>query len=305
MVIDRKNSLWIIGTFALFAAATVVYIPYSHRLNMPSGGSAIGLAYGIAGSAMMLFALLLSARKKAPTLRIGSAYWWMKAHVWLGLLAYPVILYHAGFQFGGAMTQIIMWLFTAIVASGIFGIIMQNIVPRRMFEDVPLETIYEQASHVVAQVRTDADGIVARLVELERTEEAFEVEAVASGAGGGSAVVAAAAAADPAVQTLKEFYVQQIRPFLYDEAGSDGKLSTALKASNVFDQMRKMLPLPLHEPLDALHRAVEERRQIARQKRLHLWMHGWLLIHLPLSFALLVLSAAHAVFALRYTSIKW
>jgi hypothetical protein len=44
----------------------------------------------------------------------------------------------------------------------------------------------------------------------------------------------------------------------------------------------------------------EERRELAQQKRLHHWLHGWLLVHVPLSLALLLLSAAHAVLALRY-----
>jgi hypothetical protein len=32
----------------------------------------------------------------------------------------------------------------------------------------------------------------------------------------------------------------------------------------------------------------------------HHWLNGWLLVHVPLSVGLLVLSAFHAVIALRY-----
>ena len=38
----------------------------------PRGGSAIGLTFGIAGYALMLFAGLLGARKKVPVWRIGT-----------------------------------------------------------------------------------------------------------------------------------------------------------------------------------------------------------------------------------------
>jgi hypothetical protein len=33
---------------------------------------------------------------------------------------------------------------------------------------------------------------------------------------------------------------------------------------------------------------------------MHHFLHGWLLVHIPLSYALLALGAIHAVFALRY-----
>jgi hypothetical protein len=44
----------------------------------------------------------------------------------------------------------------------------------------------------------------------------------------------------------------------------------------------------------------EERRAMDRQARLHHWLHGWLLIHVPTSFGLLVYGAWHAWVAVRY-----
>jgi hypothetical protein len=49
-----------------------------------------------------------------------------------------------------------------------------------------------------------------------------------------------------------------------------------------------------------LENICEEERQLIRQRRLHAWLHGWLLTHIPLSFALLVLAIIHIVTALRY-----
>jgi len=39
---------------------------------------------------------------------------------------------------------------------------------------------------------------------------------------------------------------------------------------------------------------------LTRQARLHRWLHAWLLVHVPLSIALILLGAVHAVVALRY-----
>jgi len=44
----------------------------------------------------------------------------------------------------------------------------------------------------------------------------------------------------------------------------------------------------------------EEERQLLRQRRMHGVLHAWLIIHVPLSFALMVLAVVHIVMALKY-----
>src|SRR5262245_25676911 len=101
MLIDRQSRSWIIATIGMFAIATALYIPYARsQLHGPTGSSWFGLGYGIVGTVFMTFAMLLSFKKRVRTMRIGRAYWWTQGHVWLGLLAYPLILYHAGFRWG-------------------------------------------------------------------------------------------------------------------------------------------------------------------------------------------------------------
>jgi hypothetical protein len=54
------------------------------------------------------------------------------------------------------------------------------------------------------------------------------------------------------------------------------------------------------EQVTELQRLCDERRQLAEQERLHRLLHGWLLVHIPLSAVLLVLGVAHAVMSLYY-----
>ncbi len=44
----------------------------------------------------------------------------------------------------------------------------------------------------------------------------------------------------------------------------------------------------------------EEERQLIRQRKIYHWLHVWLLVHVPLSIALLVMGGVHAIVALRY-----
>ena len=99
---------------------------------------------------------------------------------------------------------------------------------------------------------------------------------------------------------LKEFYENEVRPYLYDKAGRAASLNSSSKAAVVFAQLRTRVPDSLHHVVDDLQAICEERRQLRVQTGLHYWLHAWLLVHVPLSIALLLLSAAHAVLALRY-----
>jgi len=64
--------------------------------------------------------------------------------------------------------------------------------------------------------------------------------------------------------------------------------------------VRPLMPPKLQESFHDLEIVCEERRQLLSQKKLHRWLHGWLLVHVPLSYAILVLGAAHAVGAVRF-----
>src|SRR5580698_6944654 len=161
MRIDRTHRPWLIATVALAIVSTVAYIFYAVETpSGPRGGSALGLAFGIAGYALMLYAGLLGARKQVPTWRIGRAQTWMRGHLWLGLLSLLLILFHGGFAFRGPLTLVMMLLFFIVIGSGILGAAIQHYVPSYMTARVPLETIYEEIPHVRAQLREEADQLV-------------------------------------------------------------------------------------------------------------------------------------------------
>jgi hypothetical protein len=110
----------------------------------------------------------------------------------------------------------------------------------------------------------------------------------------------AVAALLPESSAFKELYVSDIRPFLGQELPKQGRLGTPAAATALFQHLRTTLPPGLHDVVNDLQAICDERRQLARQKVLQHWLHGWLLLHVPLSMALLLLSVAHAVVALRY-----
>jgi hypothetical protein len=303
MLVNRDSRRWIVASLLVMAAAAVFYameLSATAARGGPSGGTWYGLILGAAGSAMMLFALLLALKKRFRTLRVGRAYFWMKGHVWIGLLSYPVILLHAGFRFGGPFTQVLMWLFTLVILTGIVGLFIQQIIPGKLLHEVSFETVFEEIDHVIAQLAAEAEEIVQRAVAVN-TGEAFEMEVVPAG----GAVATLPERTASAARTFNDFYTTHVRPYLLPVISPGATLKTEPAARVAFEYVRTTLPVSLQEPLNDLASIVEERRQLARQKQLHHWLHGWLLVHVPASYALVLLAAWHAIFALRFIHPHW
>jgi hypothetical protein len=304
--IDHTHRGWFIGSLGLLIVAVLVYVPYRHSSPQgPSGGSVIGLTYGSIGSAFMLFAGLLGARKKFPILRVGRAQAWMRGHLWLGTISFPLILFHAGFRFGFGLTNVLMWIFLVVFLSGIFGAVLQHFMPRLTTERIPMETVYEQIGRVRAQLVDEAEGLVkeaSAALTGSLSQASMEQRAAAAGAGtiGGLTVASGLQVDEDADLELRRFFQQEMRPFL-EQSGS-GKLAVADPASSnaKFQRLRVLLPSTLHPIVADLENICEEKRELDTQTRYHRVLHGWLLVHIPLSYALLLLGAVHAVEALRY-----
>jgi hypothetical protein len=276
VIVDATDKPWIIAASALAVVGAISYVAYAATSpSGPSGGTWPGLAYGIVGTAMMAFAGFLGARKKAPTLRIGRVQVWMRGHVWLGLLSFPVILFHAGFSMGGSLTYVLMILFAIIVLSGILGVILQQFIPGLMIEQVPTEVPFEQADAALRQLQEKAERGVESLKPKPGTEDLLEYG------------------------ILKDFYEKEVKPFLLDPR-HPGLLVRTARAKLVFDHIGKLVPTAAHHVVEDLQKIVQQRRDLATQVRLHRILHSWLLVHVPLSAALLVLALMHAFMALRY-----
>jgi hypothetical protein len=84
----------------------------------------------------------------------------MRAHIWLGLLSVPLVWMHTGFLWGGWLSMIFAILYILVIASGIYGLIMQYFIPRMLLHQVPAETIYSQIPHVCEMLLEDSDDLI-------------------------------------------------------------------------------------------------------------------------------------------------
>jgi hypothetical protein len=322
MILDRAQSR---AAFVSAAAAAVLTAGYGwyavSSSNGARGGSWAGLLFAALGTGAIVFECLLGLRKRYPASRLGRLRTWLRAHLWLGLLAFLAILMHSGFRWGTGLSGLLMWMFALILASGIFGVVLQNYIPRRMTELVPRETIFEQIPSVIRNLRIEAgervEFITANLdleeedagyVRAGGVKQYFDPAQKKSAAEKVQAVVEKRKAApqieveENARQALRAHFLAEIRPFLFDRPARQSArlLGSRAQVAAYFGHLRTIMPVAAHDVLRDLEEICEERRQLLVQRRLHLWLHGWLLVHVPVSFAFLVLIAVHGVLGLRY-----
>jgi hypothetical protein len=290
MLIDRSHRNWGVVTFLLLLVASALYVVYVRSWpGGPSGRTWPGMLFGVAGTLLMLFAALLSVRKKTVRWRLGSLSWWLKAHLWLGLLSVPLVLYHAAFHWGGTIERLLWLVLFIVIASGVLGIALQNILPRVMKIQLSEEIIPDQLVEVCRRRTLSADESVLAQCTPASVEAALRQ----------SGEELSTSQSNPRDQ-LAGFYIHGVRPFLGDRYLADSPFANAQQAQLTFERIRDSLPYDLHPTVDSLEASCRDRRQLAQQVRLYWLLHTWLKVHVPCSIALLVFAVIHIVTALYY-----
>jgi hypothetical protein len=286
----------------------------------PGGGSLSGLVLGTLAAAIFLFELALVA-KKTKSLRTArwmlSAQTWMKAHIWLGLLTVPLVVLHSGGRLGGTLTTLFLLIFGAVILSGLWGLLLQNLLPRLLLDAAPAETVYSQIDRVGRQYAAEARRLVLLACggdeDLAAAEPALAESATARG---GEHIHGAARhvglqierSPHPASElrqtipspTIRTALARDIEPFLESGACEGGRLGSGQRNGWYFEDLRLRVAPELRTLVSQLEELCERRRQLNLQRRIHFWLHNWLWFHLPLSIALMVLLLTHVIFALRF-----
>lgn len=278
MLIDSTHKRWFIATTVLAAVATAFYLwCYRAAPGGLTGGSLVGLWYGLIGSALMIYAGSLSLLRRVPSWWwIGSRRVWLRGHIWLGLLSGLFVLFHSGFRWGGPL-ELILWVVLLLtLATGVLGLLLQQTLPRTIVSRIASEAPFEQIPHLCGVMRRQAESLV-------------------------ESVQADAKIDDDVKKVLHFLFEAEVRPFLAPAYDQRASLAHDLRAEVRFRLVRELPGMSaVKEQLARLETYCDERRQLGEQERLHRWLHAWLLVHIPLSVVLLVLGLTHAFMSLYY-----
>jgi hypothetical protein len=349
-IFNRAHVPWFIFVVLATIAACWLYTGNFHPERLPAefrlppalvqkpsehhsvGGTPLGLIFGAISFAIFVFATLFGMRKRVVLWRLGTVQRWMRAHIWLTLLTIPLVILHSGFRLGGPMTTLLMALYTIVMVSGIYGLVLQHQIPHIMKERLLAETVFEQIPHIRSQLCVAAEKMrvsfepaapietagqaPAAYVLNKRTSgstatasTADELSTATAGAKMlvGSPITAApigtatAPAPDPESETvLVEFLEWQVLPYLRARRGGKFRLNNSRFSDDTFRFLKLQVGAPYRSRIEEIQAWCDERRLLELQTRLHYWLHGWLFVHVPFSFLLLIVTAWHAFVTLFY-----
>ncbi len=296
MRIDRSHLPWFLTVTGVAALAALLYAANQHvvflplGLHLPSflgpvppasvtyGGTPLGLLFGGVAFGIFLFAAALGVRKKKRLWPLGSVQTWLKAHLWLTILTVPLVFLHSGFRLGGPHTTGLVALYAVVMASGVFGVVLQHFLPSLMKNSLQREVVFEQIPFLRAELLEEASRLRADVAE-----------ALALGVDG-----------DGSPRILARFLDEECLPYLTLKSAGSCRLGNERNAAEMFKNLRINVRSEWRPRVAAMENWCQSRRMMDLQTRFQHWLHGWLLLHVPSSLALIIVTGWHAWAGLHF-----
>jgi len=224
---------------------------------------------------------------KRASLSPKAAMRWRKIHIFLGYLLVAAFVSHSDFSLPDTTFEWALWIgFVLVTLSGIFGTYL--------------------AWSLKAKGRIDEGIVYARIpslrAELARSAEATVVKT-------DLAAVAIALPAPPYDAWIMDLYASHLRGFFQGPrnltAHLIGSQRPLKRLTDEIDSLSRYVDQKSQEKLAVLTQLVIEKDQLDFA-RVHLGLaKAWLFVHVPVTYALIVLTTLHIIVAYAYSSGAW
>jgi len=291
----HANFRWAKLALLLCLLSLIAYV-WHQPVDGANGGSWLGYTLGGVGALLILCLLWLGVRKRRYRSRLGTVKGWTSAHVYLGLSLLLIVSLHCGFQFGLNVHTLAYALMVLVIASGIWGLIAYDRVPGRITQlhggsdrEAWIEEVFdlnEQAIWLANELSPEVHRrIVASAEKLQLGGSLREQLFGASRPSGGDGL------RESLEQRIAELRGDASRPGALDPSKQNtvmfmaGQLQQTSGGEQEAARIQKLLKL--------LARRNELVVRINKDIALHARLQLWLLLHVPLSLALLAALIAH------------
>ena len=219
--------------------------------------------------ALMLALTLYNSRKKLPFLPLLSSRVWLQAHVYVGLFTAVVFFLHLNWRTPtGWFEGILAWLFLAVTLSGIFGLWLSRMMPKRM-TTAGGEVLFERIPIIRRDLQMEAENLALKSIP----------EAQAS--------------------TLADFYSRDLSDYFSRPQGYWISLTGSRRKLNALlgdlGETRRYLTAAEKVSAEKLAALLRQKDAIDFQRAAQLTLKGWLFVHIPLTYGLLIFSIVHMV----------
>jgi hypothetical protein len=226
------------------------------------------------------------ARKKG-TFAPKAAARWRKIHIFLGYLLIAAFVSHSDFSLPDTAFEWALWAaFVLVAASGVVGTYLTwSLETKRRIDD---GVTYDRIPTLRAELAQEADAVVARTVP---------------------AAVAIGLPAPPHDAWIMDLYTAQLRGFLqrprHFSAHLIGSQRPLKRLTDDIDNLSPYVDPHGQEKLASLKRLVIEKDRLDFA-RVYLGLsRAWLFVHVPATYALIVLAVVHVIVVYAFSSAAW
>jgi hypothetical protein len=216
-----------------------------------------------------------------------SAARWRRFHVFLGYLLILVFLSHSKFSLPDSAFEWGLWTsFVLVAASGVFGAYLSWFLQARLTTDE----------------RTTAERIPARRAELAR-----EVRAAVTATDPKSAAIPLPSL--PHDEWIRDFHTTRLRDFFAGHRNVAAHLVGSRRPlkhlMTEMDNLATYLDRTGENKLAYIRTLVIEKDQLDVLATYHALTRGWLLVHVPATYALVVLVVLHVLVVHAFSAGAW
>jgi predicted membrane channel-forming protein YqfA (hemolysin III family) len=276
-MIARSGVLWRRIFVVLLIAAGASYYRYAQR-EYPHGGSDMGLAYGIIGTALILLLAFFGIRKRWYRSTFGTLEQWMQSHIYLGVLVLVVLFFHTGGRFTDRIAVAAFVLVAIVVASGVVGALLYVTVPRMLTEvesNLSIEEISDQLNQLAKSMARMASG---RSAAFQRICDELLRQTT------------------PGVLAGWRLLLSRGRRQKQQDPGDWARL-IGLVPKEEQEELRQMLVVSRQRRELLLRLIYQQRYRNA--------LESWLYVHVPFTIALLVFTVVHIAAVFYYGRMPW
>ncbi len=271
-ILIYRNFLYLKVSLAVALIAVVAYAVHQ-PVHEPNGGTWLGYTLGVVSAALVFWLAWFGIRKRRYGVGRMPLEDWLSAHVYLGLILAVLVTLHTGFQFGRNVHTLGYAVMILVIVSGLFGAIAYVRVPTLITanrRNVTFDTLMDEIAEISDNCHSLATTLNDEINDVVRTA----VQSVGVGGGvirqlSGRHPKCPIRAALASVRTLAE--------------SLDG--DKAEKGRNLVSLLARQVELLDRARLDVRYRGI---------------LRVWLILHIPLTFALFAFLIVHVVSVFFY-----
>jgi hypothetical protein len=261
---------WIGSSFFVIITALTVWLYTRYRGQMPRISYFTGwLLFGL-----IVLLTLFNARKRVPFFPLFSSESWLQFHIYAGLLTAFLFAIHVSYRVPtGRFELALACLYALVMLSGFFGLIVSRAFPKRLTTRGG-EVVFERVPVVRRQLKEQAEALV-----KSRGETSSSI--------------------------LADFYERELKAFLERTRNirshwmqSSSPLNRLL---NKMSDLGRYLNDDERAKLDQIAGLVRQKDALDYHYALQLLLKGWLFVHIPLTYALLLFIFVHIILIFAFS----